>query len=93
MKMKYEAEKGSRMNYGFIGFTTIETSWWFNYTIGKWEHNPVKKLGCGNYSSHQICRTVKAFRRKLKAAPKGVRFILVNRWIGCDVVGYGNNSN
>ena len=87
MKLKYEARKGTRINYRFMGFTTFENGWWFNNNTNKWEQNP--KAGEKGYSSYRDCRTVKAFRRKLKSAPKGVEFILVSRWVGYNVTGIG----
>lgn len=86
--IKYKAKKGTRINYKFIGVTTFESGWWFDYNTNQWEHNP--KSGLKGYSSHQNCKTVKAFKRKLKKAPKGVEFILVSRWVGHDV--YGKNN-
>jgi len=88
MKLKYNAQNRTRINYRFIGFTTFESGWWFNYNTNRWEQNP--KAGDKGYSSHQSCRSVKAFKRKLKKAPKGVKFILVSRWIGYDVEGKGS---
>jgi hypothetical protein len=88
MKLKYNALNRTRINYRFMGFTTFETGWWFNYNTNSWEQNP--KAGEKGYSSHQDCRSVKAFRRKLKKAPKGVKFILVSRWVGYDVEGTGS---
>ncbi len=87
MKLKYEARKLKRMNYGFMGFTTFENGWWFNLNTKKWvqDHKSDKTV----YSSYQDCRTVKAFRRTLKYAPKGVKFILVSRWLGYNVTGKG----
>ena len=88
MKIKYNAQKGTRINYRFMGFTTFENGWWFNHNTNRWEQNP--EAGEKGYSSHQNCRSVKAFRRKLKKAPKGVKFILVSRWVGHDVEGTGS---
>jgi hypothetical protein len=83
--MKYEAQKGNRINYGFMGITTFEFGWWFSHNSNRWEQNPESgEKGCSN---HQDCRTMKAFRRKLKNAPKGVEFILVSRWNGYDIIG------
>lgn len=90
MKLKYKSSKGSRINYNFLGFTTFEKGWWFNYNSNKWEINP--EVGIKGYSSHQPCKSVKSFRRKLKKAPYGVNFILVSRWKGCDVFGKGGNN-
>ncbi len=87
MKLRYKAKKRTRINYMFCGFTTFENGWWFNDNSNKWEINP--KAGKKGFSSHQDCRTVKAFRRKLKKAPKGVQFSLVSNWVGHDVTGYG----
>ena len=87
MKLKYEARKRTRIKYMFMGFTTFENGWWFNHNTNKWEQNP--EAGEKGYCSHQNCGTVKAFRRKLKSAPKGVEFILVSRWVGHDVTGFG----
>jgi hypothetical protein len=84
MKLKYKAKRKSRINYNFMGFTTFENGWWFSHNTNKWEQKPEAE-----YSSHQDCKTVKAFRRKLKSAPKGVEFILVSRWVGHDVTGLG----
>lgn len=90
MKIKYEAPKRTRINYGFMGFTTFEDGWWFSHNTNRWEQNP--KAGEKGYGSHQPCRTVKAFRRKLKDAPMGVEFILVSRWVGHNVTGFGSKE-
>jgi len=85
MKLKYEAKKQSRINYRFMGFTTFEEGWVYNYDMNKWEKNP---SNC-NYGINEPCRSVRAFRRKLKKAPKGVEFLLMSRWEGHDVIGFG----
>lgn len=90
MKLKYEAPKRSRIHYKFMGFTTFEHGWWFSYDTKSWTQHPPK--GKGGYSSHQPCKTIKAFIRKLQKAPKGVEFILVSRWYGHNVIGFGNND-
>jgi hypothetical protein len=87
MKLKYEARKGTRINYRFMGITTFEQWWWYNRDFDKWEFTA--QLGKGDYTTCQRCRSVKAFRRKLKKAPKGVEFIFVNRWAGHNVTGFG----
>lgn len=87
MKLKYNAKNRSRINYGFLGFTTYEKGWWFNHNTNKWEQNI--KASENNFGFIQHCKTVKAFRRKLKKAPKGVEFTLVSRWIGYNVEGVG----
>jgi hypothetical protein len=84
MKLKYEAIKGQRINYMFCGITTFENGWWYNIDLKKWELNP--KHGLYNRSSHQPCRSLKAFKRKLKKLPKGVEFILASRFKNHNVI-------
>lgn len=89
MKLKYQANKTIRMNYGFMGFTT--DNWWFDYATNKWiKHEDLEIPTIKGFSSHQDCKSVRAFRRKLKKAPKGVKFILCSRWVGHDIIGYGS---
>ena len=86
--IKYEASKGNRIKHCFMGMTTLEY-WWFNCNTNKWEQ--VTDFKKGNHSSHQPCNSVRAFRRKLKQAPVGVKFILCSRWDGHDVFGFGSS--
>lgn len=90
MKLQYSAQKRKRINYNFNGFMTFESGWWFNYNTNKWDYNP--KADKQGFNSHQDCRTMKAFRRKLKHAHKGIKFVLVSKWIGYDIVGAGSLS-
>jgi hypothetical protein len=73
-----------------MGYTTFNQEWWYNCDLNKWEFKP--EFGKYNYSTSAPCKSVRAFRRKLKAAPEGVEFILVGRWVGHDVTGFGNNK-
>ena len=68
MKVKYEAKKRTRINYCFMGFTTFEQGWWFNYNTNKWEQNP--KAGEKGYSSYQRCNSVKSFETTTIPFPK-----------------------
>ena len=88
MKLKYEANKLARINYKFMGITTFERGWWYDRDLNEWTNNPDFKRG--NISSHQPCKSARAFRRKLKSAPNGVEFILVSRWYGRDITGKGS---
>ena len=93
--MKYQAKKKNRIKYRFIGITTIDKDpWWFNEKLNQWENqkNTNKNIDC-DYNSHQDCKSVKAFKRKLKKCPKGVEFILVNKWVGYDVYGKNTTKN
>ena len=87
MELKYEAKKPYRFNYGFAWMTSIDNGWWFDEVLKKWSKNPDYKH---ELSSCQYCKTVKSFKRKLKKAPNGVRFILVSNWVGYDVEGKGS---
>lgn len=91
MKLKYKAKKGQRVNYLFMGMTTFENDWWYIEDLKKWVNNP-KDLPY-NKSTHQPCKSVKAFKRKLKKAPIEVEFILVSRWKDCNVIGKGSKTN
>jgi len=82
--MRYEAPKRQRVFHTFIGMTNFDDYWW----DGKeWVLAPNH---ANNYSSHCNCNSLRAFRRRLKKAPKGVEFILVSRWKGYDI--YGKNT-
>jgi hypothetical protein len=89
MKLRFETHKHNRIKYHFIGITTFKDGWWYNKDDKEWQHNSNPKLKGCNYSSHQPCRTVKAFIRALKSAPP-IEFILVSRWKGYNVYGKGN---
>ena len=88
MKLNYKAKKNKRINYGFMGFTTED--WWFDYSANKWVKDLV--IDGRQFSSHQDCKSVRAFRRKLKKAPKDVKFVLCSRWMKNDVIGYGSSK-
>lgn len=92
MKLRYEKQKGLRIKYGFRGFSTMEQGWWWSYARKRWEHVSVNDTYDGNYSSHQPCKTIRAFKRKLKYAPAGVEFVLDSRWKGHLVYGKGKNK-
>lgn len=87
--MRYDAIKNDRTNKRFWGMTPLtDLNWWYNFDLKRWEES-----GASNehhVSSHQPCKSVRAFRRKLKQAPIGVEFVLCSRWVGRDV--YGHNT-
>ena len=87
MKLKYTAQKRTRIKYNCMGMTTFENGWWYNTDLQAWFYNP--EHGTSNFSSHQPCRSVRAFRRKLKLAPKGVVFLLCSRWQKHEIYGKG----
>lgn len=94
MPLKFEKPKGKRFKRYFIGIQPIDKyynedfKYWYDYTLGKWQHNDELDR-CHMYSNaFWPCNTVKAFRRHLKKNPemKG-KLRLVNRYIGYDVFG------
>lgn len=89
MKLKFDAQKLSRVKARFRGMTTFKPGYWY-HDSGRWEYRPMQ-LGDG-WSSHQPCCSVRAFRRKLKKAPAGVKFILCSRFKGHDVHGVGTGN-
>lgn len=88
MKLKYEASKGARLKSQMTGFESVNWDWMWNYKLKEWTQE-LESLKYG-YSSHRPCKSVKAFRRMLKTAPKGVEFKLWNKYEGCNVYGYGS---
>jgi len=75
-----------------MGITTFAKDWWWHEIENKWiNHNDPSYVSRHNgYSSHQPCRSMKAFRRKLKQCPMDVEFILTSRWVGHCI--YGKNT-
>lgn len=89
MKLKYQASKGTRIKKSrFFGMTPIDTNWEYNLDLKRWEN---KRSLIHELQSYQDCNSVRAFRRKLKKAPKGIKFVL-RRWHGYDVYGVGNKE-
>ena len=82
MKLKYESAKPMRINYGFLGMTNYD-GWWWNVNQRKWQFG----VGCGNTSSHQPCKSVRAFRRRLRHSVPGIEFTLCSNWVGYCVFG------
>ena len=80
MKIKYDAQKGNRIKHTFIGMTNFDGYWWID-SLREWRKES-NGLDC---SSHCDCNSVRAFRRRLKEATKGIDFILVSRWYGQNV--------
>lgn len=87
MKLKYQAKKPNRYkNNMLLGYTTFTRGWWYDCENKKWDYNPENLAG---HSTHAPCYSVRAFRRKLKDAPKGVEFVLACRFYDCDIIGTG----
>jgi hypothetical protein len=93
MKLKYKAPKGQRCNYAYCGVTTFD-----GYMYTEVENNKFKWVNNENvcdyeYSvcTHAPCRNIKQFKRLLKKwrkyLPKGIKFILISRYVNNDVEG------
>jgi hypothetical protein len=91
MKIRRDAGKKLRINYGFFGMVVEEPgNWWYNRDLRRWELEP--KHDWNNYATWQPCHSVRAFRRLLKDAPHGIRFKLESVWKGKDVYGTGSGE-
>lgn len=85
MKLIYPQKKGERIKSQMNGIECFKNIVW-DFELKVW----VEITSEGNlFSSHAPCKSVRAFRRMLKNAPKGVLFRLRNKYVGCDVFGYG----
>jgi hypothetical protein len=80
MKLKYEANKRSRIKNHFLFYVPLEWQGILDTYSG------IKEKGISEVN----CRSIRAFRRRLKQIPKGVEIILFSRYIGHNVIGYGS---
>ena len=89
MKLKYELQKGFRIKTRMRGFADDDMfEYMWNLTTQQWSLEIDRNYG---YSGWRPCKSVKAFRRMLKTAPKGVKFKLIGHYHGC-VYGYGSGN-
>jgi hypothetical protein len=94
MALTFDKQKQSRIKSSqFTGMFCLESNWWYNTTLKKWEdyNNTRWESGDGHANVEHI-KSVRAFRRKLKSIPKGVRFTLKSWYVGFDVHGCGGKS-
>ena len=94
MKLNYECKKGFRIKHTFLGmYVSYESNFsgiWFDKTDKKWKYiNDIPKGH--DYSNHVNVKSVKAFRRQLKKAPYGIKFVLSSRFVGHNVYGIGSS--
>ena len=72
---------------------TIDRFLWMESVDSNWRWNTGKKEWFYSSSSNSNstvfldCKTMKAFKRRLKKAPQGIQFRLVSRFIGFDILG------
>lgn len=91
-KLKYQIHKGGRIKYRFLGVCCETSGMWFvDFPIFKWMNpDQLDPKNHPGYSTHfGPCRSVRAFRRRLKQwkqyIPKGTKFRLISRYVGADV--------
>jgi len=88
MKLRHSVQKGQRHGKRFLGIKT-EAMLWHSKALKKW-CNTSEIPENTDFSNHQDCRSVRAFRRILRRMPNelhGVKFTLVGTWVGIDVYG------
>ena len=89
--MNFEAPKQQRINrYIWVepDFDQDVDLWW-SYQFKKWL--PLNETGTQGSSSAYYCHSLRAFRKHLKRHPelKGIRMLLVSRFVGCSVTATG----
>lgn len=87
MKLRFDSAKGNRLKSQMTDFEAVTCDWMWNHDLKEWTQE--LEIGKYRYSSHRPCKSVRAFRRMLKTAPKGVKFKLWNKYAGCNVYGTG----
>ena len=92
MKLIHNLPKNSRYFKQYCGVQSDfgQPDYWWDGNINQWTLTPNWELGdIGNTFEH--CRSVKAFKRRLREwsvyLPKGVKFKLIGRYVGQDVIG------
>lgn len=99
MKLIYEKPKGQRIKNQFREITTIDSCGYSYYTIcendewlqGQWLNTEPEGKWANLSSQH--CKSVRAFRRFLRKAPKGKTFILLSKFVGYHVSGVGKGED
>lgn len=95
MKLKYQHCKGLRVKgHKFLGVDCkTQNYWWVEGNVQKWMHGD--SIDPNNHPSYCTdmwpCRSVRAFRRRLKQwskyMAKGTQFTLVSRYVGHNIKG------
>lgn len=88
MELKYSKPKRQRIKNNFLWITDIDRNYYFDLSKNKWVK--IFETKENKITSNRNCRSVRAFRRRLKKMPKGVKFTLVSKWVGFDVEGVGS---
>lgn len=94
MKIKFKLRKGSRFKSQFRQMWELGLNWYWDEKNKKWVKCDSDEFrnNIDWMSSDAPCKSIRAFRRKLKSAPKNLTFILDSRFVGCDVSGVGTGG-
>jgi len=95
MKLKHLQTKGHRLNNQYLCFSAInndDTSYWYFDELRKWIDVLNSEDPGGEMSTDQDCHSIRAFRRKLKKCPKGIKFFLDSKFVKCYVIGEGTGE-
>ena len=72
------------MNNRFLWMESVDNKWRWNADKKEWFYSSASN---SNSTVFLDCKTLKAFKRRLKKTPPGIQFRLVSRFIGFDVLG------
>lgn len=96
MKVKHNFPKGSRYTKQYRGVQLWydQPDYWWDETINKWTLTPNWTEG-GISNTFNQCRSVKAFKRRVKEwssyLPDGIIFYLIGKYVGQDVTAKTKN--
>jgi hypothetical protein len=84
--LKYEAPRGTRIKYGFLGVTVDDL--WYSEELRAWGTSPelIDKGATTSSNFQHNVRTVRAFRRFVRKHPQfRGKMTLCSRWVGHNV--------
>lgn len=86
-----QLQPGKKVNKGFLGMIPLinyqkEENHWWSSKDKRWVKTETK-------DTFLVCRSIKAFRRRLKRAPKGVNFLLLHEDPKYSVLGIGTGKD
>lgn len=93
MKLTHKTCKPNRYmkQYRCVQLWYDQPNYWWDETINKWTLTPNWKLGNISNTFGKKCRSVKAFKRRLREwssyLPEGTIFFLIGRYVGQEVIG------
>jgi len=93
MKLSYTMPKGKRTKKDKLGIFCTSKKLWYSFEANSWQIGMKAEITEKGISTHQPCKSIRAFRRKLKQAPNGFTFCLISEQRGDEVYGIGTKSN